>query len=185
MAYYLQLMSLSSIPWLRQPLFEGIVTSAGAGSETILLASRAAIVQTMEELPLEQRATIWDCLLNIIQIKIQNERLVIPVLEVLGFLLSTNLDGNTLSDLLECVCIVLVDYNIANRSSWRKVSVLVQRCHFKTGNLHKVKAAIDAYIGLSRCLVIRKEVLLKLSTMLLHPSPSVSGCCLRSQNTLC
>ncbi|MCJ1435609.1 hypothetical protein MMC27_004983 [Xylographa pallens] len=156
-AYYAQLLSLSSIKWLRQPLFEGIVTSAGAGSETILLASRAAIVDTLEGIPLGERVTLWDCFLRIIHTKIRNERLVVPVLEVLGFLLATGLYGNTVPGLLD----------------WHKVFVLVQRCHFKSGNLHKVKAAIDVYVGLSRCLVIRKEVLLKLSNMLLHPSASV------------
>ncbi|MCJ1383831.1 hypothetical protein MMC17_006945 [Xylographa soralifera] len=156
-AYYLQLMSLSSMQWLRRSLFEGIVTSAGAGSETILLASRAAIVHTMEGIPLEERATLWDCLLSILQSGIQNERLVVPVLEVLGFLLATGLYGNSVQGLLD----------------WREAFVLVQKCHFKSGNLHKVKAAIDVYVGLSRCLVIRKEVFLKLSNMLLHPSASI------------
>ncbi|MCJ1288334.1 hypothetical protein MMC26_007689 [Xylographa opegraphella] len=153
-AYFLQLLSLSSVQWLRRPLLEGIVTSAGAGSEKVLLASRAAIVQTMEGIPQDERSILWDCLLSIIQTEVQNERLVVPVLEVLGFLLSTSLHGNTVSSLLD----------------WHKVFLLVQRCHFKSGNLHKVKAAIDVYVGLSRCSVIRKEALLKLSNMLLHPS---------------
>ena len=102
-AYFLQLLSLSSIQWLRQLLFEGIVTSASSGAETVLLASRAAIVQTMEGLPLEERVTHWNCLLSLLESKKQNERLVVPVLEVLGFLLATTLCGNTAPGLLEYV----------------------------------------------------------------------------------
>ena len=115
MVYYLQLLSLTSIGWLRQPLLEGIVTSVGAGSETVLLASRAAIVHTMEGIPFGERVTLWDCLLRIIHPDSQNERLVVPVLEVLGFLLATGLHGNTVPDLLEYVGFVAVDYIVANR----------------------------------------------------------------------
>jgi len=150
-------MYLSSIQWLRQPLIEGIVTSAGVGSETILSASRAAMIQTMEKMPLNELSTLWDCLLSIVQTEIHNERLLIPVLEVMGFLLATGQHGDSLQGLLDC----------------RKFFVLVQKCHFKSGNLHKVKAVIEIYVGLSRCLIIRKEVLLKLSSMLLHPSANI------------
>ncbi|MCJ1390931.1 hypothetical protein MMC18_003792 [Xylographa bjoerkii] len=156
-AYYLHLMSLSSIQWLRQPLLRGIVTSAGAGSEAILFASRAAIVQTMERTPPDELPPIWNCLQSILQTEIQNERLVVPVLEVLGFLLAAGPHIDTVQSLRDC----------------RKVFVLVQKCHFKSSNLSKLKAAIDVYVGLSRLLVVRKEVLLKLSSMLLHPSASV------------
>ncbi|MCJ1404523.1 hypothetical protein MMC11_007749 [Xylographa trunciseda] len=157
MAYYFQLMSLSSIQWLRQPILEGIVTSAGAGSETILSASRAAIIQSLERMPPNELSTFWDCLLSIVRSEIHNERLLIPVLEVIGFLLATDLDEYPALGPLNC----------------HKVFVLVQKCHFKSGNLHKLRAAIDIYVGLSRFPVIRKEVLLKLTSMLLHPSANV------------
>lgn len=55
-AYFEQIISLSTRDyiktWVRQPLLEGFVTSAGAGSETVLRASREAFtahVKTLDE----------------------------------------------------------------------------------------------------------------------------------------
>ena len=94
-SYYLQLVSLSSIQWLRQPLLQGMVTSAAAGSETILCASRAAMVKALEGMPLNELASFWDCLLITLKSEVQNERLVVSVLEVLGFVLASGIYGNT------------------------------------------------------------------------------------------
>ena len=51
--------------------------------------------------------------------------------------------------------------------------MLVQKCHYKTGNVAKLKAAIDVYTGIARFNQTRQEVLAKLTGMLLHPFPSV------------
>lgn len=59
--------------------------------------------------------------------------------------------------------------------SWRNLFALVQKSHYKSGNVHKLEAAVKLYTGLARANVVRDQVISKLFSMLLHPFPSV-GC---------
>jgi hypothetical protein len=47
---------------------------------------------------------------------------------------------------------------------------LVQKAHYKTGNIRKLEAAVKLYGGLTE---VYPEPLTKLSSMLLHPFPRV------------
>lgn len=93
--YYSELMSLFSVQWVRTPLLEGMVTSAGVGSESILCASRAAMVTAIESSPHEYFVTFWECLLDLLKRNMGLERLAVPLLEVLGFILSIDVWDNT------------------------------------------------------------------------------------------
>ena len=53
---------------------------------------------------------------------------------------------------------------------WRSLYLLVQKAHYKTGNIRKLEAAIKVYGGL---LQVYPEVLEKLTGMLLHPFPKI------------
>lgn len=58
--------------------------------------------------------------------------------------------------------------------SWTSILDLVQRSHYKSGNLHKLVAAVKIYTGLAMNDFVRREVLAKLCSMLCHPFPLVS-----------
>lgn len=53
---------------------------------------------------------------------------------------------------------------------WRSLYLLVQKAHYKTGNIRKLEAAVKIYGGLSE---VYPEALQKLATMLLHPFPKI------------
>jgi len=56
---------------------------------------------------------------------------------------------------------------------WSTFFALVQKAHFKTRSIPKLQAAINVYAGLAHVPSIMDKVLLKLSSMLLHPYPKV------------
>ena len=89
--YYLQVISLCACEWIRTTLIEGLVTSASAGSESILCSSRVALVAYLEGLEESKLAAFWQCFVGVLRNNISNERLVVSILDVLGFLLETGI----------------------------------------------------------------------------------------------
>ena len=87
MGYFSQLLFLSTIEWVRRPLLECYITSAGIGSEAVLRASRRAIVLHLEQLPEPELLKFATDFLQVFKEGLQSERLIIPSLEVCGFLL--------------------------------------------------------------------------------------------------
>jgi tubulin-specific chaperone D len=57
-----------------------------------------------------------------------------------------------------------------NLLRWRSLYLLVQKAHYKTGNVRKLEAAIKVYGGL---LQVYPEAFEKLTSMLLHPFPKI------------
>lgn len=51
--------------------------------------------------------------------------------------------------------------------------LLVQKAHYKSGNVHKLSTAVDVYVGLCSTESIKTEVQYNLAGMLLHPFPNV------------
>ncbi|KAL5002135.1 tubulin folding cofactor D C terminal-domain-containing protein [Aspergillus recurvatus] len=150
--YFVQLLELQAIDWLRLPLFQGIATSAVAGAESLIRSTRSALIQRINNRPAEQHpevaiAIIHDLLL-VLSEKLPDDRYAIPILETTAFLL----DGYV---------------------ALRKLFVLVQKAHFKTSSIARLEAAIRAYAPLSRLDQVRADVLKKLTGMLLHPFPRV------------
>ncbi|PYH44553.1 tubulin-specific chaperone D [Aspergillus saccharolyticus JOP 1030-1] len=167
--YFSQLLLLQDIPWLRTPLLQGLATSAVAGSEGLVRATRAALVRSVylqQEQQQQQKhilAIIVD-LSGILSANIQDDRYAIPVLEFLAFLL----DGfhiRTTED---------------NEEVLARLFVLVQKAHFKTTNMARLEAAVKVYAPLSRTSgagdsvgQLRREVLKKMTGLLLHPFPRI------------
>ena len=84
--YFRQLLSLCSLEWVRTSLLEGYVTSAGAGSESLLRSSRAALVHYAEQHDIRGLVVLCKCLTRIIQDNMTNDRLLVPALDTLDFL---------------------------------------------------------------------------------------------------
>ena len=159
--YFLQFLSLCSEPltqeWIRKPLLEGYVTSAGAGSESLLGASRAAFTSYTELLDLAELATICTDLTDLIRENISNDRLAVPALEFVAFLFE--------ADVLQR----LRDEDFA----WKRLFTEVRKAHFKSGNVQKIEAAVRIYAGMMAVPRVKGEVQEKLCSMLLHPYPKI------------
>ena len=84
--YYLQMLSLASLEWVRLPLMEGFMTSAGGGSESVLRSARAALSTHVMSLDGDSLKDFYDVLVNLLKVKPPKERLLVPLLEVLAFL---------------------------------------------------------------------------------------------------
>ncbi|KAF9889426.1 hypothetical protein FE257_007328 [Aspergillus nanangensis] len=175
--YFLQLLELRTIEWLCIPLYQGLATSAVAGAEGLIRASRSALVQNINSYEAGQRqvavTTIISTLLVILSDNLQDDRYAIPVMELLAFLL----DGY-ISSIPECLEPRLVSPKFSDRDqldnsglSFRKLFVVVQKGHFKSTNVARLEAAVRTYATLSRLPPLRADVLKKMTTMLLHPFP--------------
>lgn len=83
-----------------------------------------------------------------------NDRVLVPTMEVMSY---------------------LFDVGIMQRShlDWRAIYLLIQKSHYKTGNVRKLEAAVKLYGGLCG---VYPEAMTKLSSMLLHPFPKVRNC---------
>ena len=68
------------------PLFQGYVTSAGSGSESVLQASREAFVAYTIGCSPSELNTYCNNIVDIVQDNLSNDRLVAPTVEFLGFL---------------------------------------------------------------------------------------------------
>ena len=85
------MLSLVPLEWVRIPLLEGLITSAGAGSESVLRSARAAICKYIMDIDDAKLKDLYDSLVKILKAKPPKERLLVPVLEVLGFLFETGI----------------------------------------------------------------------------------------------
>ena len=68
------------------PLLEGFITSAGAGSESVLQASRTAIVAFTNDRSLVALSMYCTTLVDIIHDNPSNDRVLLPAMNFLGFL---------------------------------------------------------------------------------------------------
>lgn len=159
--YFLQLLSLcsqtSTQDWIRKPLLEGYVTSAGAGSESLLGASRAAFNLYTESSDLTTLATLCTYLTDLLRDNISNDRLAVPILEFVAFLFEAG------------VLQRLRDQDFA----WKRLFTNVRNAHFKSGNVQKIEAAVKIYAGIMAVPGVKTEVQEKLCSMLLHPYPKI------------
>ncbi|KAI9759758.1 MAG: hypothetical protein M4579_002143 [Chaenotheca gracillima] len=165
--YFYQLISLirTQFSWAHVQLMEGYIASAGGGSESVLRASRQAMVTFAEGLQIDESQgdsmtllSFCNVLLEVLRRNLSDDRKLVSCMEVIAFLL----DARILQK-LEGV----VDFK------WRTLLAFVQRSHYKSGNMPKLEAAIKIYGGLNDISAIRYEVLKKLGSMLLHPLPMV------------
>ncbi|KAL4890210.1 tubulin folding cofactor D C terminal-domain-containing protein [Aspergillus ambiguus] len=159
--YFAQLLELQAVDWLRRPLYQGFATSAVAGAEGLIRASRSALVQSINSHEEAERAAIVSSiiqdLLVVLNDTLQDDRYAIPVLELVAFLLDTYV--HTIPEGFE--------------ASLKRLFVLAQKAHFKTSNMARLEAAIRVYAPLSRLPPLQADVLKKMTAMLLHPFPRV------------
>ncbi|KAF2083171.1 hypothetical protein K490DRAFT_52336 [Saccharata proteae CBS 121410] len=158
----LQLLRSDARPTTRLALLEGYTNSAGLGSESVVQATRQALAEKLVTISPETGGeyTLLHAtneLLEVFKTHLSNDRVVLPLLEVFGFLL----DMQVLNTL------------IGTDFKWRNLLSLVQKAHYKSNNMHKLHLAMDVYRGLADVPVIRADVLTKLTSMLLHPFPKI------------
>ncbi|KAK0662000.1 Tubulin-folding cofactor D [Lasiodiplodia hormozganensis] len=142
-------------------IVEGYISSAGMGSESVVQASRLALVERLEVLPTESESFsllhVANAILDVFKAQLANDRIILPLLEVLAFLL----DAQVLQRL------------VGSNFKWRNFLSLVQKAHFKSNNMQKLYLALDVYRGLANVPAIRQDVRTKLASMLLHPFPKI------------
>ncbi|KAI9705641.1 MAG: hypothetical protein M1836_006397 [Candelina mexicana] len=150
--YFLELLQLLRQESVRIPLLQGYVTSAGAGSEAILIASRGALVDFAEQCDeIYNLCDLSTDLVEVVKRNSNNDRVAVPAMEVLSFF--------------------LFDTGYAARLGgfkWRTLFTTVQKAHFKSGNVQKLEAAVKIYAGLLVVEEVRKNAAEKLLSMLLH-----------------
>lgn len=92
--YYEGLLSLRSIDWLRGYILEGCISSAGVGSEKLIRSSRVALAIYIDTSSASELANLYADLLTIMSRYVTDDRVMVPALAVLAFLLDcANFDG--------------------------------------------------------------------------------------------
>ncbi|KAJ9644755.1 hypothetical protein H2199_003719 [Coniosporium tulheliwenetii] len=148
--------------WVMHAVLEGYISSAGVGSESVLQASRLALVEMLEELfthaeePTVSVLEICTALVEIFKENIAVDRVVLPLMEVLAFLFDMQ-----------------ILQRLGSTFKWRNLLSLVQKAHFKSQNMVKLSVALDLYRGLADVDATRADVIAKLTSMLLHPFPKI------------
>lgn len=159
--YFDQLLTLYSIEWLRQPLLQGLATSATAGAEGLVRSSRSALIQFLNTREPVQRQDVLIKMLQdlsaVLHANFTDDRYAIPIIDFLAFLI----DSFVLSSPGDSELV------------FRKVFLLVQKAHFRSSNIQRLESAVKVYAALSRLDYLRIDVLKKMTGLLLHPFPRV------------
>ncbi|KAH9845173.1 Tubulin folding cofactor D C terminal [Teratosphaeria destructans] len=141
--------------------WEGLISCSGTAAEPLLVASREALADILASIPdqlLQARLTTFYLLLTRLVVEASNN--VAPALELLSFLLSTN-----------------IPYRLSINPSefkWRNLLSTVQKSHFKSPDVPRILSAVKVYRGLAEVVSIRGEVLKKLLSMVkTNPYPRV------------
>ena len=89
--YFLQLLELQAIDWLRLPLFQGLATSTVVGSEGLIRSSRLALVQCINSRDATEQHQFMLMIIRdlsaILGENLQDDRYAIPTMELLAFLI--------------------------------------------------------------------------------------------------
>ena len=85
-SFFERLLQLSHQAWLQPILLQGFVTSAGGGSETLIQASRTALLNYTSRLPLNRLETFCYCFVDILRSHLDDDRVLTPTMEVIAFL---------------------------------------------------------------------------------------------------
>ncbi|KNG51573.1 beta-tubulin cofactor d [Stemphylium lycopersici] len=152
-------------PTIKEAICVGFVSSAGMGSESVVQNSRMALLSFAETLPNDaasgaQQYTLVDlanCFLALLKGNLENERILLPLLEVVAFLFDMQ-----------------VMHRLKSTSfNFRTLLSYTQKSHFKSTHMQKLHLALDIYRGLGAIPVTRADTLTKVSNMLLHPFPKI------------
>ncbi|KAI5291509.1 hypothetical protein KEM52_000142 [Ascosphaera acerosa] len=156
--YFSQVWRLSVVPSLRRQVLKGIATSMSLGSETVIRASRYAILESLRAVDDTARAQqASDLLADVVRelySSMSDDRFAIPLVELTAFLLDNVND-------------------IADESLLDDIFVAVQKSHLKSTSISRIEAAVKVYAALLRRSSTQGKAIKKLRNMLLHPYPSV------------
>ncbi|KAK0923391.1 hypothetical protein LTR91_003476 [Friedmanniomyces endolithicus] len=143
---------------LNAAVLEGCISCAGVGAESLLQASRAALVETLAGIGgpcLQTHMSTFAALLKRMLTENSNTH---AALEVLAFLLDMHIPQR----------LVETDFK------WRNLLSTVQKSHHKSNDLPRILAAVHVYRGLADVPALRNEVLKKLINMLgSNPYPRI------------
>ncbi|EGD96397.1 beta-tubulin cofactor d [Trichophyton tonsurans CBS 112818] len=161
-AYFTQLITLVQVEWLRLPLIKGLVTSLTAGADSLIISSRTAVVEFINSQNDNTRycmqRDIFMSLLIVLEENITDDRYAIPTVESLAFFIENCFNPGILE---------------LDPDSIRKLFRLVQKFHFKSSNIPRIEAGLKAYYCLFNYELLRKNIVLKMTKMLLHPYPKI------------
>lgn len=162
------LVPLLQHPRLKAEFLKGYVTSAGAGSDSLLKTSRTVLLEYLtltSPSPSSYICAILETMLEVLD-KNTSDRIVIPALEVVAVILEMQPPA--------------ADTTVASTETTerlKKLFVAVQKIQYKSGNPAKLSAAVRAYAGIvlvtESAGELRGKVLAKLVGMLLHPFPKL------------
>lgn len=167
--------------WIMHAILEGYISSAGMGSESVLRASRLALVDLVEELFMqteESVAPVLDICNAVVEIFKENiavDRVIFPLMEVLAFLFDMQILQRLGSAFKYVFSLSEPMISLADSNRCWNLLSLAQKAHFKSQNMVKLSVALDLYRGLADFDVTRADVIAKLVSMLLHPFPKVSA----------
>ncbi|KAL8784134.1 MAG: hypothetical protein Q9195_009158 [Heterodermia aff. obscurata] len=156
---------LTTIQELRRNILEDLIITACSGSESVLVAARAALATHVEKVSSSQLEDLCNTLLAILESSLAydkkpaNDRLLIPAMDVWGYLFETG---------------ALDRLGVAEH--YHSLIHLVKTAHHKSLNVRKLEAAVKIYLGTLNATIFtrwRSEALLQLTGMLLHQYPKI------------
>ncbi|KAF2752989.1 hypothetical protein EJ05DRAFT_495072 [Pseudovirgaria hyperparasitica] len=149
----------------KSAILEGYVSAMGMASESVVQASRMALIATLTDFPASSTSSpdtfalleFGDSLVDVYQQHVSNDRVLLPLMESLTFLFD-----------MRVMCRLA-----STEFKWRTLLSLVQKSHFKSTQMHKLCLALELYRGLAEVESIRALVLIKIKSMLVHPFPKI------------
>jgi len=143
-------------------------------------------VDKLETLPINSGDTsllaFSNTLLDVFKANLSADRLLLPLLELLAFLLDMQILQRLITTTFKYVSGTKREPPLqnpfplntsSNKPRWRTVISFVQKSHYKSNSIPKLHAALATYRGLADIAAIRDDVLAKVTSMLLHPFPKV------------
>ncbi|KAK3643362.1 hypothetical protein LTR56_006444 [Elasticomyces elasticus] len=145
-------------PLLETAILEGIVSCSGVGAESLLQASRAALVETLSHADDATLSIHLSALAAVLKSMMAEGGNMHAALELLAFLLDMQIPQK----------LAATDFK------WRNLLSTVQKSHHKSNDMPRILAAVCVYRGLADVPSLRNEVLKKLISMLgSNPYPRV------------
>lgn len=152
---------LSDIRWMTE-LMAGYVTSADVGNEDLVIASRTALCEYCN-VNKDRLELVCDSLLQCLRKYQWQDRVVVPALEIIAFLLDVGL------------------FQVTGSINFRNLCIFTQKASYKTGNVRKIIACIKVYGGVASIKADQSssayagvvEARKRLGALLFHPWPRV------------
>jgi len=146
-------------PALETALLEGCISCAGVSAESLLQASRAALVDTLCGIDDALLLAHLSAFAAVLKGMLTESTNIHSALELLAFLLDMQIPQRLAKH---------VDFK------WRNLLSTVQKAHHKSNDIPKIVAAVHVYQRLADVPSIRSEVLKKLISMLrTNPYPRI------------